>query len=336
MEEPRGSADSKEKQQRRSRLQQELASLKERIADLDVLERELTRAAEAISLATDERSQALRSAEIVRSEIEDRVGFFPPYLQPAMAVPEVLEELWRQLSAGYLDNPLPEPFKTRLAALLSRYCAAPYAIITYSCKLRDLGVTPEGIMALLDVSLPASAVEVDGILRPYRDLAQPVAAIPAPDPELETGLLRACAYCFLHPAQSASCNAALHSLLGPKLYAHLVLLLVHVRSLHTWLEAHPQCSYHADPLVQAHLLPMLREAPRLGALLRNYQQAFAAERERPGGEEVLKATEPRYRELFENASDMVYTLDLDGRITSLNKAAERLTGYSRAEALRMK
>ncbi|MBM3792158.1 MAG: diguanylate cyclase, partial [Acidobacteria bacterium] len=44
----------------------------------------------------------------------------------------------------------------------------------------------------------------------------------------------------------------------------------------------------------------------------------------------------RYRELFENASDMVYTLDLDGRITSLNKAAERLTGYSRAEALRMK
>ncbi|MBM3190075.1 MAG: diguanylate cyclase, partial [Chloroflexi bacterium] len=194
----------------------------------------------------------------------------------------------------------------------------------------------EGIIALLDVSLPASAVEVDGILRPYRGSTHPVAAIPAPDSELETGLLRACAYCFLHPAQSASCNAALHSLLGPKLYAHLVLLLVHVRALHTWLEAHPQCSYHADPLVQAHLLPMLREAPRLGALLRNYQQAFAAERERPGGEEVLRATEPRYRELFENASDMVYTLDLDGRITSLNKAAERLTGYSRAEALRMK
>ncbi|MBM3791374.1 MAG: PAS domain S-box protein, partial [Acidobacteria bacterium] len=50
--------------------------------------------------------------------------------------------------------------------------------------------------------------------------------------------------------------------------------------------------------------------------------------------EVQLSTEARYRELFENASDMVYTLDLDGRITSLNKAAERLTGYSRAEALR--
>jgi PAS domain S-box-containing protein len=34
----------------------------------------------------------------------------------------------------------------------------------------------------------------------------------------------------------------------------------------------------------------------------------------------------RYQELFENASDMVYTLDLDGRVTSLNKAGEAMTG----------
>jgi PAS domain S-box-containing protein len=34
----------------------------------------------------------------------------------------------------------------------------------------------------------------------------------------------------------------------------------------------------------------------------------------------------RYQELFENASDMVYTLDLDGRVTSMNKAGEVMTG----------
>jgi len=48
-----------------------------------------------------------------------------------------------------------------------------------------------------------------------------------------------------------------------------------------------------------------------------------------------RISEERYRELFENAYDMVYTHDLDGKITSINKAAERILGYTRAEALQM-
>jgi diguanylate cyclase (GGDEF)-like protein/PAS domain S-box-containing protein len=43
----------------------------------------------------------------------------------------------------------------------------------------------------------------------------------------------------------------------------------------------------------------------------------------------------RYRELFENASDVVYTHDLQGNFTSVNKAAQRITGYSRDDALKM-
>jgi PAS domain S-box-containing protein len=43
----------------------------------------------------------------------------------------------------------------------------------------------------------------------------------------------------------------------------------------------------------------------------------------------------RYRELVENASDLIYTLDLDGNFTSVNKAAERILGYTRAELLGM-
>jgi PAS domain S-box-containing protein len=42
--------------------------------------------------------------------------------------------------------------------------------------------------------------------------------------------------------------------------------------------------------------------------------------------------EPVYRELFENASDLVFTYDLEGRLTSINPAGERLTGYTREEA----
>jgi PAS domain S-box-containing protein len=43
--------------------------------------------------------------------------------------------------------------------------------------------------------------------------------------------------------------------------------------------------------------------------------------------------ETRYRDLFENAHDMVYTTDLAGRVTSFNKSAENVTGYTREEAL---
>jgi PAS domain S-box-containing protein len=62
------------------------------------------------------------------------------------------------------------------------------------------------------------------------------------------------------------------------------------------------------------------------------------ERKRVEGERdqqtlILKESEQRYQELFENANDIVYTLDLEGNLTSLNKAGERVTGYVRAEML---
>jgi diguanylate cyclase (GGDEF)-like protein/PAS domain S-box-containing protein len=58
--------------------------------------------------------------------------------------------------------------------------------------------------------------------------------------------------------------------------------------------------------------------------------------ERRLAEEAKRVSEERYRELFENANDMVYTHDLAGKITSINKAAERILGYSRSEALQMR
>lgn len=46
---------------------------------------------------------------------------------------------------------------------------------------------------------------------------------------------------------------------------------------------------------------------------------------------ALKASEDRYRELFENANDIVFTADSEGRLTSINRAGEELTGYRRDE-----
>jgi PAS domain S-box-containing protein len=41
----------------------------------------------------------------------------------------------------------------------------------------------------------------------------------------------------------------------------------------------------------------------------------------------------RYRELFENANDVIFLQDLQGKILTINRAAESLTGYSRQEVL---
>jgi len=48
-------------------------------------------------------------------------------------------------------------------------------------------------------------------------------------------------------------------------------------------------------------------------------------------EEQLRRSEERYRNLVDNANDIIYTTDMEGRYTSLNKAGERMSGYTREE-----
>lgn len=48
-----------------------------------------------------------------------------------------------------------------------------------------------------------------------------------------------------------------------------------------------------------------------------------------------RESEERYRNLFEYANDIVYTQDLQGNFTSLNRAGEVITGYTREEAMGM-
>ena len=48
---------------------------------------------------------------------------------------------------------------------------------------------------------------------------------------------------------------------------------------------------------------------------------------------ALAASEQLYRDLFEDANDLVYTLDLGGHVTALNRKGEEIIGYTRQEML---
>jgi len=57
--------------------------------------------------------------------------------------------------------------------------------------------------------------------------------------------------------------------------------------------------------------------------------------ERKRAEQALKESEQHYRSLFHQNPAITYTLDLQGRFTSVNAAAVRITGYSEEEALQL-
>jgi PAS domain S-box-containing protein len=55
--------------------------------------------------------------------------------------------------------------------------------------------------------------------------------------------------------------------------------------------------------------------------------------ERRAAEVALRQSEERYRAVFDNANDSILTFTLDGDVTSVNRAYQRLTGWSREELL---
>ena len=67
----------------------------------------------------------------------------------------------------------------------------------------------------------------------------------------------------------------------------------------------------------------LLEAESLRRRIAELEQANAA----------FEAREGRYRDLIENARDMIWTVDLDGAVTFLNSACERIIGYTKDELI---
>src|SRR5262245_60069532 len=127
-------------------------------------------------------------SEKIRSEIEERLGFFPPFFTPALETPEILEALWRQTLSAYVNNPLPILFKEKLFAYLSRYCAIPYCIICHSCALRPLGMTSAEVLASLTEPAPATEIEISKHCDLLAAQPSPLEEWPAPGDRKSTRL----------------------------------------------------------------------------------------------------------------------------------------------------
>ena len=97
----------------------------------------------------------------------------------------------------------------------------------------------------------------------------------------------------------------------------LLITLLFFSLLHSQMKARSEAEKAAAGLRES-------EATIRGSLL---------DRER--AEQALRESEESYRELFENANDIVCTLDLNYTVTSVNKAGEVFTGYSREELMKM-
>jgi diguanylate cyclase (GGDEF)-like protein/PAS domain S-box-containing protein len=300
----------------------EFKALWEKLEDLKRLESDLV-------------SPSPRSVEQIKEEIVARLGCFPPFYLPALESPTLLESIWHQQISSYLENPLPRTFKQKVALHLSRFCASPYFIIEHSCLLHQLGVEASEIRRLLETPTLFDA-DVERVRELLAKYPHPVETWPEGDRDFEDGLIACCAGVFLGLAGFERSAAELRELLGITTFGHLTALLAYTKGLHLWVEAYPEIRAEDHPAVRTNLPALLRNEPLLEERFLNHRvvhvQGIQRQEDPDGGIESVDL----YRELFENASDIIYTHDFEGKLISINRAVERITGYTRAEALQLR
>ena len=292
-------------------------------------------------MRNDQPNAASPEATNLAERVEGRFGVLPNFFRLAPETPEITEKLWGFAEAAYLDNPLPSVFKERLFVHLSRFCAVRYCITRHVGFLVGLG-RPSG-----DPNVPTQSVaDVVRLLRrpfPRGEELQsclslcaaspaPLAEMPTPDTQMEDAVFVLAGHVFLKTSDYLTCLDELARLFGAVRLQYLLLFLAFVRAAHYWTETHPEieCEDDVNKLLATHeaLADCILNDPEcrdnVSQSILDELPALRLKADRAIG--LLAA-------IVDSSEDAIVSKTLDGVITSWNKSAERLFGYTANEAV---
>jgi signal transduction histidine kinase len=275
----------------------------------------------------------MRTSQQIKTEIEAKFGFFPPFFTPALLVPQVLENLWQQTLSAYVNNPLPTLFKEKLSAYLSRFCAVPYCMICHSCSLRPLGVKAKEVLELLE-SPPPSETEIDRHLRKLTVHSDRLLYLSEWDSEIQQSILNCAVFIALEREEAEYCRQELIGLIGSVNYQLLISLIAYIKTCHTWMEAHPDVAdnYEADQRAIDYLCASLSEEPGLANFFDRYKEKVSVERlswtqrrmeiaERKRREEILRQLNEQLEQRVQERT--VELRETNANLVRLNQELER-------------
>jgi PAS domain S-box-containing protein/diguanylate cyclase (GGDEF)-like protein len=168
-------------------------------------------------------------ANHLQRDIEARLGRFPAFLEPALANPDVLRELWRQTRKEWLDGPVPGHFRHALLAALATLAPWPWrAVAIESGGASAFGATLDA-KALVSTSL--SELAAASPPAPLEDWPE--------DGTAENRELLALSLRLVVDGPEPEVRRRLKAMVGDERYASLVASLTFLETCRMFAQAHP-------------------------------------------------------------------------------------------------
>ena len=264
----------------------------------------------------------------IRAQIELRIGYLPTFFDPALANAELLEAMWQQTRAAYLDNPLPPTFKEALLLSVMRRCPTPYGLVGHAAALARQGVRAGEILALLE-DLSGPQAELRQHVEALTGCSEAWAQWPSPGPLADAVLVTSIAY-TLDPTSCVAVQVELRRLLPAELYSRWSALLAYVRARWQWCAAYPELALRTESPLAESRARLLEEEPRLAAHLSPAETLTEQSLSRR-----LTSTSEALSQIIDAVPTGILQLSIDGAVVMTNAPAQRMFGLTADEFSRL-